>query len=318
VTVLTTLMPTSRGHTGIGVGGESVSWYWWVLVVVIAYGLGLLGSLYFQKTHPPERRKADRRVGDRRSASAKHAREFAGPDRRSADRRSGVDRRRGKPVWQLATVVVAGVFLSIIGVVAYAESQVASIFADSSPELINSGWADCDTPITWSVDTSRVSAADGVTAVKQLTSDLAKWGGVSGLDFQYVGEVPVVYDDTNYVVTSEQHPSGRHLYIAFLTDAESTLLDKRTVGFASPTKVYKDAKEITEGSVVLSIDYVKKINAQKQSALYLHELGHALGLAHGTEKPDVMYYLVDTNNTLSNADIEGIRALIKACKAPAG
>ena len=62
-------------------------------------------------------------------------------------------------------------------------------------------------------------------------------------------------------------------------------------------------KEIVEGSVVLSIDYVKKINAQRQSALYLHELGHALGLAHGTEKPDVMYYLVDTNNTLSNADM---------------
>ncbi len=294
-----------------------MSWYWWVLFVVVAYGLGLLGSRYFQKTHPPDRRSADRRQGDRRSAGAKHLRTYDGPDRRSSDRRSGVDRRKGKPVWQLATVVVAAAFLSIIGVVAYAESQVASIFADSSPELINSGWADCDTPITWSVDTGRVSDADATTAVTQLTSDLAKWGGVSGLTFRYVGEVPVVYDDTNYVVTSEEHPSERHLYIAFLADSDSSLLDKRTVGFASPTKVYRDKKEITEGSVVLSIDYVKKINAQKQSALYLHELGHALGLAHGTALADVMYYLVDTNNTLSNADVAGIRALIKACKTPA-
>jgi hypothetical protein len=147
-----------------------------------------------------------------------------------------------------------------------------------------------------------------------LTADLAKWGDASGLQFQYVGEVPVVYDDTNYVVTSDVHPSQRHLYIAFLQDADSTLLDARTVGFASPTKVWQDSKEITEGSVVLSIDYVKKINARKQSALYLHELGHALGLGHGTSEENVMYYLVDDNNLLSPGDVDGIRNLIKACK----
>ena len=90
----------------------------------------------------------------------------------------------------------------------------------------------------------------------------------------------------------------------------------RTVGFASPTKVWKDSKEITEGSVVLSIDYVKKIAKAKQSALYLHELGHALGLGHGTDKSNVMYYLVDNNNTLSPGDIQGIRALVQACKTP--
>ena len=292
-----------------------MSWYWWVLFLVLAYGLGLLGSLYFQKTHPPDRRRTERRSGDRR-AEGQHALAPAGiADRRSGDRRSGADRRRGKPLWQLGTVVVAAAFLSIVGVVAYAESQVASIFAETSPEFINSGWASCDTPITWSVDTGRLTPADAKVAVTQLTADLKHWGEVSGLTFQYVGEVPVVYDDTNYVVTSDQHPSERHLYIAFLNDKDSSLLDSRTVGFASPTKVFKDQKEITEGSVVLSIDYVKKINAAKQSALYLHELGHALGLAHGTEKSDVMYYLVDTNNTLSNADIAGIRALIKACKA---
>lgn len=77
-------------------------------------------------------------------------------------------------------------------------------------------------------------------------------------------------------------------------------------------------KEITEGSVVLSIEYVKKINKAKQSALYLHELGHALGLGHGTSEQNVMYYLVDSNNTLSPGDVEGIRNLIKACKTTEG
>jgi Matrixin len=287
-----------------------MSWYWWVLLLVVMYGLGMLGSLYFQKTHPPDRRTSDRRQGDRRSG--KHASPPGGVERRGTDRRQG-DRRKGKPAWQLATVVVSAAFLSIIGVVAYAESQVASIFVGSAPELINSGWADCDTPITWSMDTTRLTPADAKVAEAQLTSDLAKWGAASGLTFQYVGAVPITYDDTNYVVTSDVHPSERHLYIAFLNDSESTLLDTRTVGFASPTKVWQDSKEITEGSVVLSIDYVKKINAKKESALYLHELGHALGLGHGTSEENVMYYLVDTNNTLSPGDIEGIRNLVKAC-----
>ena len=280
--------------------------------MVVAFGLGMVSILYFQKTHPPDRRVADRRQGDRRVA--RHAAPPGGVERRGADRRSGVDRRKGKPLWQLATVVVSAAFLSIVGVVAYAESQVASIFVGSAPDLINSGWADCDTPVTWSLDTSRVTPADAKIASDQFTKDFAQWGKASGLDFQYVGEVPVVYDDTNYVVTSDVHPSARHIYVAFLKDSESTLLDKRTVGFASPTKVWKDSKEITEGSVVLSIDYVKKINRNKQSALYLHELGHALGLGHGTSTENVMYYLVDDNNTLSPGDIEGIRNLVKACK----
>lgn len=291
-----------------------MSWYVWVLIMVVAFGLGMVSILYFQKTHPPDRRVADRRQGDRRTA--RHAAPPGGVERRGSDRRSGVDRRKGKPLWQLATVVVSAAFLSIIGVVAYAESQVASIFVGSAPDLINSGWADCDTPVTWSLDTSRVTPADAAIAKDQFTKDFAQWGKASGLEFQYVGEVPVVYDDTNYVVTSDVHPSARHVYVAFLKDAESTLLDKRTVGFASPTKVWKDSKEITEGSVVLSIDYVKKINRDKQSALYLHELGHALGLGHGTSEQNVMYYLVDDNNTLSPGDIEGIRNLIKACKNP--
>lgn len=306
-----------------------MSWYWWILTVFAAFGLGMLSARYFQRTHPPDRRGQDRRAGDRRIADRRAAASDATsdapagagtqPQRRQQDRRSGDrrhrDRRRGKPAWQLATVVVSAVFLSVIGVVAYAESQVASIFAGSAPDLINSGWAACDTPITWSIDTSRISATDAAIARAQISRDLAKWGDVSGLTFTYVGQVPVIYDDTTFVVTSDAHPSDRHIYIAFLREAESSLLDQRTVGFASPTKVWKDSRQITEGSMVLSIEYVKKASSQERSAVYLHELGHVLGLGHGFEPENVMYYLVDDNNTLSPGDIEGIRNLVKACKA---
>lgn len=287
-----------------------MTWYWWLLLLVVMYGLGMLGTLAFQKTHPPDRRVADRRQGDRR-----HARSGVPPgiDRRSGDRRIA-DRRRPKPLWQMSTVVVAAALLSIIGVVSYAESQVGSIFVEQAPQLIGSGWADCDTPVTWSMDTGRLTSADAKVAVTQMTGDFAKWGEASGLTFQYVGELPVNYDDATLTVTSDSHPSDRHIYVAFLNNADSSLLDSRTVGFASPSKVFVESKEIVEGSVVLSIEYVKKASRLQESSLYLHELGHALGLGHGTSEANVMYYIVDTNNELSPGDVEGIRALVKACK----
>ena len=233
-------------------------------------------------------------------------------ERRSGDRRKG-ERRKKQAWWPKATVVTAAAFLSVIGVVAYGEASVPSIFTDSNPALAGSGWARCDTPITWSIDTSRLTPAEVKVATEQMTTDFTKWGKASGLSFTYVGEVPTTYDDKTLTLTSDVHPSSRHIYIAFLHNSDSSMLDDRTVGFATPTKVYPNNKEIVEGSVVLGIDYVKKVNKAHSASLYLHELGHALGLGHGTVKSDAMYYIVDTTNELSPQDIAGIKALTKVC-----
>ncbi|MBK9738753.1 MAG: matrixin family metalloprotease [Actinobacteria bacterium] len=329
-----------------------MSWYWWIVLLIVMYGLGMAGAKYFEKTHPPDRRTGERRSGrdrraDARAAAARRAAthgDDAHPRRRASDaapaepptkavlplrlplrarhamvdppaggRRRG-DRRKPKPVWQLSVIVGSVALLTVVGVVSYAESQVESIFTESRPELTGSGWADCEVPITWSLDTTRLTPAETKVAVEQLTGDFAKWGAASGLTFEYVGEVPVVYNDTNFVVTSEQHPSDRHLYVAFLHDSDSSLLDARTVGFASPSKVFVNSRQIVEGSVVLQIEYVQKVNKLHSSSLYLHELGHALGLGHGEDDVTVMYPIVDTTNELSPADIAGIRALTKVCE----
>lgn len=244
-------------------------------------------------------------------------------ERRVEERRKG-ERRKKKPWWPKATVVTSAAILSVIGVVAYAETSVPSIFSDTNPALSGSGWARCDTPITWSIDTSRLTPAEAKMAESQMNEDFAKWGQASGLSFKFVGEIPTTYNDTKYTLSSDQHPSDRHIYVSFLHDSDSTLLDDRTVGFATPTKVFANNKEIVEGSVVLSVDYIAKVNKLHRQSLYLHELGHALGLGHGGEKSDAMYYIVDTTNELSPADIAGIKALTKVCptqvpaSAPAG
>jgi hypothetical protein len=233
-------------------------------------------------------------------------------ERRAGDRRKG-ERRRKQAWWPKATVVTSAVLLSVIGVVAYGEASVPSIFNDSNPALSGSGWADCDTPITWSLDTSRLTAAESKVAIDQMSSDFAKWGQASGLTFTYAGEVPTTYDDKTLTLSSDVHPSARHIYVAFLHNEDSSMLDDRTVGFATPTKVFANNKEIVEGSVVMGIDYVKKVNRKHSASLYLHELGHALGLGHGSVKSDAMYYIVDTTNELSPQDIAGIQALTKVC-----
>ena len=296
----------------------------WILAIVLVIGLWALGFVTaraMRKPGPPDRRSGDRRVGPRRAPEPVQAapagapaveRRTRGPDRR------GKDRRRGRKVWPIVTVLVSSLMLAGIGVVTYAETRVGSFFAESQPELVGSGWADCSTPVTWSLDTGRLSPAEAKMASAQMTKDFAKWAAASGLNFQFVGEVPIVYDDATLQVTSTVHPSDRHIFVGFLHDADSSFIDSRTVGFAAPSKVFVNRKEIVEGSIILSVEYVAKVSGKKESALYLHEIGHALGLGHGAEKADVMYPIVGTNNDLSPADIEGIRALIQACKPAAG
>ena len=344
----------------------------WVLVVLaflaVMFLLGLGTARAFRKPHAPDRRKDERRQGDRRGAApsaGRPAREVwtdhqraayrlehhlptpdpddhsvwteerraafrrehglpvpadmpevvHGPgrhERRVGERRKG-ERRKKQPWWPKATVLVSAGLLSVIGVVAYGEASVPSIFLASDPALVGSGWAECQTPVTWSVDTSRITPAEAKIAVNQLTSDFAKWGRASGLTFRYAGEVPTTFDDATSSVSSDVHPSDRHIYVAFVHDSDSTMLDDRTVGVATPTKVFSNNKEITEGSVVLSIDYVAKSNRLHRSSLYLHELGHALGLGHGADKNEIMYPIVDTTSDLSPQDVAGIKALTKVC-----
>lgn len=287
-----------------------MTWLWWLLPIalVLAYVLGMVGAKAFRRPTGPDRRVAERRVRDRRAPGGV----FEGRERRKDDRRKG-DRRSPRAIWPSVTVVASAMVLTGVAVVSYAVTPVPSFFADSQTELLGAGWANCQTPITWSVDTSRLSASDAKIAVKQMSDDFSRWSTASGLKFQFVGEVPISYNDTTYQVTGATQPSNRHIFVGFLNDADSSLLDSRTVGFAAPSQVTFTNKEIVSGSIVLSVDYVKRVNAKKESALYLHELGHALGLGHGAAKADVMYPIVETNNELSPGDIEGIRALTKIC-----
>lgn len=296
-----------------------MTWLWGValiLLCVLMYGLGVIGARLFIKPYGKNRRVADRRSGvDRRSTQSPDQAAAHAHERRSGDRRTGVDRRRPPSPIPAMSAVVSAMILATVTAVAYAGPGVTSFFGADQPNLIGSGWADCDTPITWSIDTSRMSADQAAKVKAQMERDFKKWSTASGLDFQFVGEVPIKYNDTTFAISSEKVPSARHIYVAFLRNDQSSLLDARTVGFAQPSKVFADRKEIVEGSVVLSIDYVLDASKREFSTLTLHELGHALGLGHAEEEGAVMYPILGGQRELSAADISGIKALTKVCPA---
>ena len=65
---------------------------------------------------------------------------------------------------------------------------VGDIAIEDSPDNLSAvtlsggaGWAACDTPITWSVDTSRLKPDEAAAVQKQLEGELQEWTDVSGL-----------------------------------------------------------------------------------------------------------------------------------------
>lgn len=193
-----------------------------------------------------------------------------------------------------------------------------SIFATTLPALTNSGWAACPTPITWSVDSHELSADDAAEQIANLTWAFSLWSAASGLTFQFSGETAVAYDDAGFTMKpADGTPlASRHVYLAFVDDAESARLDSDTVGLAGPTQVLSAAKEITGGIAVFRTDHVEKSTVKADRSLYLHELGHVLGLSHADETANIMYPMVTDVLELGAGDVNGVKTMTKSCTAP--
>ena len=199
----------------------------------------------------------------------------------------------------------------------------ASIFRTQAPELANSGWSPCAGPISWSLDTRELTAAQAEIQVRSAKWALEQWAKVSGLSFAYAGEMPVNYSDSTFQLTPADGSAvaSRHIYLTFLGQGESKLLEGATLGFGAPTTVAVAGLEITGGNAVFRTDYVQNPGRnplQKLRSLYLHELGHVLGLSHAALSQNIMYPIVDRNVTLGAGDVNGIHALTKSCAATSG
>lgn len=201
------------------------------------------------------------------------------------------------------------------GTTAEAASDYSSIFSGDLAQYSGSGWTTCPAPIEWSVDTRGLSPEQASAQVENLGWAFAQWSGASGLSFVYAGVEDLRYDDAAFTLDPANGAEAelRHIYLDFVADGESARLSGSTVGLGSPTQVMASTKTIVAGDAVFRADHVSRATTTQARSLYLHELGHVLGLAHATARSNIMYPIVRARVSLGAGDVNGIHAMTKPC-----
>lgn len=200
---------------------------------------------------------------------------------------------------------------------ATAAADFSSIFTGAQPSLVNSGWATCSTPITWSVDTGALPADTAARTIANMQWAFDQWTQASGLSFQFTGSMKLAYDDASFSLEPADGSAvpARHIYLAIVADADSDRMGGGTVGLGSPSQVWPSSREIVQGEAVFRTDHVAKAGNAEAKSLFIHELGHVLGLAHASESANIMFPVVTNKTDLGAGDITGVRTMTKPCAA---
>jgi hypothetical protein len=212
------------------------------------------------------------------------------------------------------TVLVSVVF---VAPAARATGDYSGFF--SQPELSRAGWSTC-APLTWSVDVTGLTARQARAEVRGLKQAWRAWSQASGLSVEFAGRERLAFDPATYGLRplTGQVRDDRHVYIAFKTRGQVPIMARNAVGLAMPTAAIYATQEITGGMAIFRRGYVvdqRRASADRVQSLYLHEIGHVLGLGHASSEDNVMYSALTDRGVLGDGDRAGIRAFTQLCPA---
>ena len=198
-----------------------------------------------------------------------------------------------------------------------AETHFSSFFAGKNNNLLDSGWNACAGAITWSVDTGSLPTRTAAVEIKRLKSAFQKWSEATGLAFQFQGTSVMSYDRTSHHLSASEIPQTRHIAIAVMPASASPLLKSHVYGFGMPSLVMDSSNEIIGGALVLKEEVVlakTQRDPKTLDNLYLHELGHVMGLGHVSKTSEIMFPTIYRKTTLGSGDITGATTITQRCR----
>lgn len=199
----------------------------------------------------------------------------------------------------------------------------ASFFDETYPELSGSGWRACTPDVTWSLDPGRLAPTAAAAEQRRLQRAFDAWAAQTGLTFTFTGVDDRTYDPvTHHLKPANPNASNapaqqqRHIAAAFLTADSSPLFRERTLGFGMPSLVLPEEREIVEGVLVIKSEILmgdSTSTARQRSSLYLHEIGHVLGLGHSADTASIMHPVITQQVQLNRSDVDAVRTYTKSC-----
>jgi hypothetical protein len=171
-------------------------------------------------------------------------------------------------------------------------------------------------PVRWCAPAIRLLVNEKNATMDALTDfrkALALVSAASGIDLQVIGDTDLVANRTSHLREGDPYPA---VLVAWALPEESDLLipEASGVAVANPARTESGMRLVT-GAVVFNRDHDVLYRpgfgkGMSRGNLYLHELGHLLGLGHVDGDGDLMAERIgpDTPAGLSASDRAGLRA----------
>jgi len=158
------------------------------------------------------------------------------------------------------------------------------------------GWNLCE-PVEWKMNLNGAPRKE----IALIKTSLKRVEKVTGLEYEYTGTSKHI----PYANGRQAQPDDADLFLSFSTEKTVEGLSGGTMGIGGYTAIYNGSSasksKIVAGGAVFDKDS-KTLPKKTRLNLYMHELGHTLGLNHTMGMQDIMFPTVQKKVQFSAAD----------------